>query len=89
MTDVELYQWTLFLAFMLLVIEMLSGTFIFLGFAIGLLPLVFIHYFTEEVNWGRDLAIFSIVSAIALFMSRKFFRKHGDTKVQEQDINNY
>lgn len=89
MNEVELYQWALFFALMFVVIEMLTGTFLFLGFAFGTLPLVFIHYSTEEIEWGRDLAVFSVVSAISFVLLRKFFRNHRDTKDMEQDVNDY
>lgn len=89
MNEVELYQWTLFLALIFVVIEMLTGTFLFLGFAFGTLPLVFIHYSTEEIKLGSDLAVFSVVSAISFVLLRKFFRNRHDSKTVGQDINQY
>jgi len=89
MNEVELYQWTLFFALMFVVIEMLTGTFLFLGFAFGTLPLVFIHYSTERIEWGSDLAVFSVVSAISFVLLRKFFRNRHDSKTVGQDINEY
>lgn len=89
MNEVELYQWTLFLALIFVVIEMLTGTFLFLGFAFGTLPLVFIHYSTEEIEWGSDLAVFSVVSAISFVLLRKFFRNRRDIKNMGQDVNEY
>lgn len=89
MNEVELYQWTLFLALIFVVIEMLTGTFLFLGFAFGTLPLVFIHYSTEEIEWGNDLAVFSVVSAISFVLLRKFFRNRRDIKNMDQDVNDY
>ena len=89
MNEVELYQWTLFLALIFVVIEMLTGTFLFLGFAFGTLPLVFIHYSTEEIEWGSDLAVFSVVSAISFVLLRKFFRNRRDIKNMDQDVNDY
>ena len=65
------------------------GTFLFLGFAFGTLPLVFIHYSTEEIEWGSDLAVFSVVSAISFVLLRKFFRNRHDSKTVGQDINEY
>jgi membrane protein implicated in regulation of membrane protease activity len=89
MTQIDLYQWTLFLALMFVVVEMLTGTFLFLGFGMGTLPLVFIHYSTEQVDWGRDLAVFAVVSTISFFLLRKRFRNRNDTKKLDTDVNIY
>lgn len=89
MNEVELYQWTLFLALIFVVIEMLTGTFLFLGFAFGTLPLVFIHYSTEEIEWGSDLAVFSVVSAISFFLLRRVFKNRRDTSPIREDVNDY
>ena len=89
MTEIDLYQWTLFLALMFVVVEMLTGTFLFLGFGIGTLPLVFIHYSTDQVDWGRDLAVFAVVSTISFFILRKSFRNRHDIKQLREDVNDY
>lgn len=89
MNEVELYQWTLFLALIFVVIEMLTGTFLFLGFGIGTLPIVFFHYSTEKIDWSRDLAVFAVVSAVSFVLLRKFFKNQRDTKNVGQDVNEY
>jgi membrane protein implicated in regulation of membrane protease activity len=89
MTEIDLYQWTLFLALMFVVVEMLTGTFLFLGFGIGTVPLVFIHYSTEQVDWGRDLTVFAVVSTISFFLLRQRFRNRNDTKKLDTDVNIY
>jgi len=71
------------------VVEMLTGTFLFLGFGIGTVPLVFIHYSTDQVDWGRDLAVFAVVSMISFFLLRKRFRNRNDTKKLDTDVNMY
>jgi hypothetical protein len=59
---------------------MLTGTFLFLGCAVGALPLVFIHYATDEIVWERDIAVFVIVSAIAFVGLRKYFLKPSHSR---------
>jgi membrane protein implicated in regulation of membrane protease activity len=89
MMDVELYQWTLVIGIAFVIVEMLTGTFLFLGCAVGALPLVFIHYATDEIVWERDIAVFAIVSAIAFVGLRKYFLKPGDLTEAQEDINKY
>jgi membrane protein implicated in regulation of membrane protease activity len=89
MTEIDLYQWTLFLALMFVVVEMLTGTFLFLGFGIGTVPLVFIHYSTDQVDWGRDLAVFAVVSALSYIALRRWFRNRRDVKRFGADVNDY
>ena len=55
----------------------------------GALPLVFIHYATDEIVWERDIAVFAIVSAIAFVGLRKYFLKPGDLTEAQEDINKY
>lgn len=87
--DIDLYQWTLVIGIAFVIVEMLSGTFLFLGCAIGTLPLAITHYVTDEVVLERDLAIFAVVSAIAFLGLRKVFLKPGDLKEAQEDINQY
>ncbi|MFZ9893803.1 MAG: NfeD family protein [Burkholderiaceae bacterium] len=89
MTAIELYQWTLAVAILLVVLEMLTGTFLLLGCAIGLIPVVLFHYGSSEIHWARDLSVFSIVSAVAFVGLRKFFLKPNDNSSTEADINKY
>ena len=55
----------------------------------GALPLVFIHYTTDEIVWERDIAVFAIVSAIAFVELRKYFLKPGDLTEPQEDVNKY
>lgn len=87
--DLLLYQWTLAAAILLLALEIVTGTFLLLGFGIGLLPVAFLHFVTEEIRWGRDIGLFAVVSAIAFVLLRKFFLKKGDSAEALGDINKY
>lgn len=89
MMDIELYHWTLAVAILLVVLEMLTGTFLLLGCAIGVIALVFFHYDSNEIHWARDLSVFSIVSALAFVGLRKSFLKPNDSSSTEADINKY
>jgi membrane protein implicated in regulation of membrane protease activity len=89
MMDIELYQWTLVIGIALVIIEILTGTFFFLGCAIGVLPVAMIHFFTGEISLARDLAIFAVVSAAAFVGLRKYFLKPGDSSEASEDVNRY
>ena len=52
-------------------------------------PLVFIHYSTERIELGSDLAVSSFVSAISFILLRKFFKNRRDIKNMDQDVNDY
>lgn len=84
-----LYQITLALALLMVVIEIFTGSFLFLGFGIGLLVLVPIQYFTGEFSLARDVIVFACSSLIAFVVLRKVFRHKGDTRETENDVNQY
>ncbi|MDP4908572.1 MAG: hypothetical protein NWQ00_03535 [Burkholderiaceae bacterium] len=84
-----LYQITLALALLMVVIEIFTGSFLFLGFGIGLLVLVPIQYFTGEFSLARDVIVFACSSLIAFVVLRKVFRHKGDTRETKNDVNQY
>jgi membrane protein implicated in regulation of membrane protease activity len=87
--DFELYQFTLAAAILFVVIEIVTGTFLFLGLGLGLIPVVIFHALTGEVELGRDIAVFALVSACSFVALRKSFLKRSDTSVSTDDINKY
>lgn len=87
--SLELYQITLALALLMVVIEIFTGSFLFLGFGVGLVVLAPIYYFTGEFLIGRDAIVFSISSLIAFVVFRKVFHHKGDTQETKKDVNQY
>lgn len=87
--SLELYQVTLGLAVLMLVLEMFTGAFFFVGFAVGLASVALVHAFSGSFSFGRDVALFAVVSALAFFGLRKIFRRDGDSSAPEEDVNRY
>jgi inner membrane protein len=72
----------------LIVIEIISPAFFFLGFAIGSFAAAgAVSLFNPSLP--IVLLVFSLISAGSFLVLRKVFRKHGDTHVGENDINRY
>lgn len=87
--DLALYQWTLAIAIVFLALEIVSGTFLLLGFGVGLLPVALLHFLTGELHWGRDIVVFALFSAAAFVSLRRIFLKRGDTSEALTDISKY
>ena len=85
----ELYQATIAISVLLVIAEMITGTFLLLGLAIGVGPLVPIHVHTGEVHWGRNLIIVATLSGLIFFMLRRIFKKPADSEYSSRDINTY
>ncbi|MBM4231912.1 MAG: hypothetical protein FJ184_14480 [Gammaproteobacteria bacterium] len=87
--NLEIYQLTLSLCLVMIIIEMITGTFLFLGAACGLGVLVPIHLATGDVYWARDLTVFALVCSASFAVFRRLFRKPSDTVTKIEDINKY
>jgi membrane protein implicated in regulation of membrane protease activity len=87
--DLDLYQWTLAIAIIFFALEIVSGSFLLLGFGIGLLPVAFLHFLTGSIQWGRDIMVFALVATVAFILLRKIFLKRGDSSEALSDINKY
>lgn len=86
----DAYQISLVLAFILAIAEMLTLSFILLGFGMGMLVVAGVQYAADGASLNRDLMVFVIASAIAILALRRVFRKKTDQKRLEQDdINQY
>ena len=84
------YQLTLVFALLLVVIELLTGSFIFLGFSIGMAFVSLMQLITGALNWNRDAIIFVLGTSFSVFCFRKYFKSKSDTKnTSEKDINIY
>lgn len=86
----EMYQISIIGGIVLLIIEMFTFTFIFLGMSIASFVVAFIQYLFDGFSINRDLLTFGVVSLIAIFLIRKFFKKKSDqNKILEDDVNQY
>lgn len=87
--NLELYQTTLAIALFLVVAEMMTGTFFLLGLAVGVGALVPIHFYTSEINWGRDLIVVATISGLGFILLRRLFKKPADSESTKTDVNTY
>jgi membrane protein implicated in regulation of membrane protease activity len=85
----QTYQFIYLLALILAVFEIFSTTFILLGFSLGLCTVAFIEQFFGGLGYSANIFVFTFVSAIAIFIFRKFFRSSNDFKKSDGDVNQY
>jgi hypothetical protein len=87
--SLELYQITLIIAVVCLIVELFSGIFLFLGFAIGLGVVASIHFFTGQIMFPFDFISFVLVSAASFWFIRRKFRRKKDSYTSVEDVNRY
>ena len=88
--SIEPYQISVLIAIILALIELVSFTFIFIGFASGMMVTAIFEYLLGNFSWNRDLLIFSITSLLFIFFYRKYFIKNKpEEKIVDDDVNNY
>ncbi len=86
----DAYQISLVLAFALAITEMLTLSFILLGFGLGMLGVAAVQVVTGGFQPNRDVIVFVTLSAVSILALRRIFRKRSDQKrLQEDDINQY
>ena len=86
----EFYQITIIVGISLIIIEMFTLTYIFLGMGIASFAVALVQYLFDGLSFNRDLMIFTIVSAIVILASRKIFKRKSDQSVlTENDVNQY
>jgi len=83
------WEQTLILAMACAVIELVTVSFLFLAFALGLLPVALLQLATGELSLTRDALVFAVSALTALVLLRRFARRHGDTRAAEDDVNQY
>ena len=86
----EFYQISITVAIVLVILEMLTGTFILLGFGFGALFVGIVQFLLNGLSVNRDLSVFAIISLISIYLLRRFFKSNSDEKkLIEEDINQY
>ena len=86
----EIFQISLGIAIVLVILELITTTFIFLGFAAGFLVVGVVQFITGNLNLNRDLLVYAVVSALAIFTFRSIFKKRTDQKkLIGDDVNLY
>lgn len=85
----EAYQWTLIAALVLGMAELLTGSFVLLGLAVGALAAGLVQWLTGGLSLNRDLLVFALVSVLSFLAFRKMFRKADDHQSADTDVNRY
>jgi membrane protein implicated in regulation of membrane protease activity len=88
--NIEPYQLSVLIAIIFALIELFSFSFIFIGFASGMIVTAFLEFLLGNFSWNRDLLTFSITSLLFIFFYRKYFIKNkSEEKIVDKDVNNY
>ena len=88
--SIEPYQISVLIAIIFALIELFSFSFIFIGFASGMVVTAMFEYFLGNFSWNRDLLIFSITSLLFIYFYRKYFVKNKpEEEKADKDINCY
>jgi len=86
----DAYQISLIISFVLAIAEVMTLSFILLGFSIGMLMVSGVQYLFDGYSLNRDLMVFAVVSVVSFLVFRKVFKKSSDVKtLREDDINQY
>ena len=86
----EYYQISILIAVVLIIVEVITTTFITLGFAVGVLAVALIQYLNDDFQFNREIVTFTIVSLFAIIFFRKVFKKKTDQKkLTNDDVNLY
>jgi len=87
---IEWYQISIVFAISFAIIELFTGFFIALGFCVGSLFVSLLQFIFDDFNFNRDSFSFAVVSAIAIYIIRRFFSRKTDQNIlKEDDVNLY
>lgn len=82
-------EFLLLVGFGFLILEIITGGLIFLGFSIGAFCTAFLYFFFAKLEIATAIILFTICSAISFVILKNFFKKSSETKAIEGDINQY
>ncbi|MEK0431827.1 MAG: hypothetical protein EBW49_05595 [Betaproteobacteria bacterium] len=86
----DAYQISLIISFVLAIAEVMTLSFILLGFSLGMLAVSGVQYIFNGYSLNRDVMVFALVSVVSFLVIRKLFKKKSDLKMlAEDDINQY
>ena len=87
--NMEPFQITLIAAFVLALLELLTGAFFFLGMAVGALVVCGVQWMAGDWSFNRDLLIFAVSATVAFAGFRRFFHRARDQQLAHDDVNQY
>lgn len=85
----QAWQISLILAAVLAIAEVLTLSFILLGFAIGMALVALLQFFGDGYSAVRDISVFAIGSLVATLAFRTFFKRRSDQSTATEDVNRY
>jgi len=85
----QAWQISLILAAVLAIAEVLTLSFILLGFAIGMTLVALLQYFGDGYSAVRDISVFAIGSLVATLAFRTVFKRRSDQSKATEDVNRY
>ena len=71
----DAYQISLIISVVLAIAEVMTLSFILLGFSIGMLAVSGVQYVFDGYNLNRDVMVFAVVSVVSFVALRKVFKK--------------
>ncbi len=83
------FELALAVAVALAALEVVTGTFVFLGYCLGSLAAAIAEFVTGAFSFGRDALLFAAIGALAVVALRLAFGHHGDTTHAKGDVNDY
>ena len=89
MIDAPPFAFALGAAVALAALEVITGTFVLLGFCIGCLAVAAAEALTGGFSLGRDTLLFAAIGLISIVVLRRAFGRPGDTKISRGDVNDY
>ena len=86
----EYYQITIIIGIALIILEMITLTFIFFGLALGALAVSITQFLLGDFSIGKDSVVFALLSLISILIFREYFNGNNDVnKLIDEDINQY
>ena len=87
--SMEFYQISIIVGISLIIIEMFTLTYIFLGMGIAAFVVAIAQYLFEGLSFNRDLMIFAIVSVMVILVTRRISKRPSDQSISDDDVNQY
>lgn len=82
-------EYAILIGFGFLIVDIVTSSFIFSGFAIGAFSTALLYFLVKDPEISTVIVCFTIFSLPSFFLIRRTFRKNDDTKVSDEDINQY
>jgi len=87
---IDVYQITLIIAIIAIILEMLTGTLLLFSVAFSFVIVSIFQFTSNGLDLNRDLIIFAMSMGISVIFLRKTYKNKTDvSKLKDDDINLY